>query len=542
MAETPRSFASWLQGGVEFCLGALRWLGHGIHGLLHHLPAALVVASLVTIGHHQFHMLDAIDSYAFLAIGNRSAFAASREQSATTAVVSIGPASHEKYYRGRSPLNRCELLNDLQALYVGPEGRSPKVMVIDLDLSPSTLLSHIPLDKRRVSKEQRNLLSGERKEAVCEEALYRLLESRQCVTKTVLMTPFPSEDSGATAITQQWQKRMEDKGIAFGDPTLSIRYGLISKIACNEKGLAATAFRTLSPNASINNCLAKADAGGQLWISPRQYIALLPSFDVEEILGRHLWLKVNDKDTKEENNDKKIRIGHLSYEKQVVFFGASYGEDDLYLTPLGPLYGLDIHAAAFLSLLEPASDFSHLVAFLLEVAIGLFFGLVIAFCWHWYYSLRFSSSDGKKRSAPLLVVGLGICLCVLVGGVTLLSYYLLGLSDLWLSPIPIALGMLIESFFTGAVHGAVKEGLQLRRELAQELKLAFAGGPDQLQAAIDQEERKYSHPAHHHQGLSFLGLEPLDSFKEKRWPALLQWLGRLIFFLLLGWALLTLFH
>ncbi|MNN19647.1 hypothetical protein D3C81_1328970 [compost metagenome] len=265
----------------------------------------------------------------------------------------------------------------------------------------------------------------------------------------------------------------------------------------------------------------------------------MPSIEVGEVLGRHPWLKVNDK--QDENNNEKIRIGHLSYEKQVVFFGASYGEDDLYLTPLGPLYGVDIHAAAFLSLLEPASDFSHLLAFLLEVAIGLVFGMAIAFCWHWYYQLRFSSSQRKRRFAPALVLLLGVLFCLLVFLVTLGSYRLLSRSDLWLSPIPIALGMLIESFFTGAVHGAVKAGLQLRQELATELRQAFAFGPEQLNAALDWEDRRH-HDHHPHHGWNFLGLDALTSFREDWLAAALQLLGRVIFFALLIWALLILLH
>ncbi|MNZ89612.1 hypothetical protein D3C78_1085450 [compost metagenome] len=151
-----------------------------------------------------------------------------------------------------------------------------------------------------------------------------------------------------------------------------------------------------------------------------------------------------------------------------------------------------------MSLLEPTSDFFHLFAFLLEIAIGLIFGLFIDYSWRSYYHLRLSSDDACRQRAPLRLIKLAAVLCALVLLVTFLSIYLLGYSDLWLSPIPIALGMLIESFFTGAVHGAVKEGLQQRKELASTLNQAFNAGPDRFRAEIDAEERKQLRIAHHH--------------------------------------------
>ena len=48
---------------------------------------------------------------------------------------------------------------------------------------------------------------------------------------------------------------------------------------------------------------------------------------------------------------------------KAVFFGAAFGEGDTFVTPLGELYGVEIHAAAFLSLLDPLSTNNHLSEF-----------------------------------------------------------------------------------------------------------------------------------------------------------------------------------
>ncbi|VVQ20522.1 hypothetical protein [Pseudomonas fluorescens] len=108
-----------------------------ISACIHHLPAASMVAAVVGICYHGLHLLDAVDGYAFLGIGNLTAKDVSQStgRNPKMAVVLIDQESHENFYRERSPLDRCELKKDLEAIYNLP--RPPKLVVIDLDLSPS---------------------------------------------------------------------------------------------------------------------------------------------------------------------------------------------------------------------------------------------------------------------------------------------------------------------------------------------------------------------------------------------------------------------
>ncbi|VVO27641.1 CHASE2 domain-containing protein [Pseudomonas fluorescens] len=449
-----------------------RALGDGIAGLLHHLPGALVVASLVTIGHLHFHLLDAIDSYAFIGIGNLSAVEAlsSGAKKPSVAVVLIDQSSYETNYHERSPLDRCQLRDDLKFLYDLPI--PPRLLVIDLDLSPG------------------------RGDVFCQNKLNELLINGQSRTKTVLMAPLPVNDPLASDIIQAWRETMEDAKIAFGDPNLPIRYGLVTKIECEEKKLAAVALDAAIAvdrevpsdtavavkkltNASTNPCRGEQEKkqSKEFLINPKQYVmGLRPVSTYKLSTQRELFSEWPGLPP--------------PWQLPVVFFGGSYGEDDTYLTPLGTMYGVEVHAAAYMSLVEPATLFSHLRSFGLEIGIAVLFGGVISFCWRHYFAMRFSPSPPKRQFSTIFVWILGLLLMALVMVTTAFSLCLLSTSNSWLSPIPIALGMLIESFFVGAVHEAVKEGDHQREMLVGKLKTAHENGPAQFDEAIAAEEMR----------------------------------------------------
>lgn len=236
-----------------------RSLGGWIARLPRHLPGAVVVASLVTIGRLDYHLLDAIDSYAFIGIGNLSAVEAlsnaNGDKKPTVALVLIDQPSYEINYQERSPLNRCRLATDLKSLYDLPI--PPKLMVIDLDLSPS----------------------AQTDDADCQEQLNQLLENSQRSTKTVLMTPLSmrdpdSERDPTREKTKNWQNRMRAANVVFGDPDLPIRYGLVTNIECEEQKLAIVAFREFSNNRP-SICLdgqGNFQSDKEFLINPRQYV------------------------------------------------------------------------------------------------------------------------------------------------------------------------------------------------------------------------------------------------------------------------------
>lgn len=458
MPEAVTTNTSRLWMPIHWALARVHSAGHLIAHLAHHLPAALAVTSLVTLGHLQFHLLDAIDGYAFLGIGNLSAWESPRGRGgaeARAAVVVIDQQSHENYYRERSPLNRCELARDLASLYQ----LSPQVLVIDLDLSPSLVDA-----------------DSAQKVADCERTLYELIKERRN-TKTVLMEPFPVLDKAANAETEIWRGKMREAGVVFGDATLPVRYGLVTQVDCKPDTLAAVALAQ-RPREEADNCLKHKNL--DLLINPRQYLTGLRAIAVADLPSRRAALET----------ELGSALDALPSELPAVFFGGTYGDGDTFLTPLGIMYGVEVHAAAYLSLLEPATDVDHLIGFGLEVGLAVIFGGVIAACWRSYYVRRFSSSALERQLSPVLVVALAIALVVLVMATTMVSLYLLSRTDYWLSPIPIATGMLVESFFAGAVTEAVKEGHKQRQALVLWLDKAHQESTESFRLAVEQAKKQ----------------------------------------------------
>ena len=148
-----------------------------VEELRHTCMSALFVTAIVTIAHDQLGLFNAIDVFAFLAIGNRVAGlenAVSPPTCSTSSgvcVIWIDQKAYETDYSARSPLNRCKLYDDLQKIYQ----RNPKLLVIDLDLSPALWLMRLGS-------------ADPEHQAECQRALYSLIETSSA--QTVLMSPF----------------------------------------------------------------------------------------------------------------------------------------------------------------------------------------------------------------------------------------------------------------------------------------------------------------------------------------------------------------
>ncbi|WP_397452315.1 CHASE2 domain-containing protein [Pseudomonas sp. NA-150] len=434
-------------------------IGHWISKITHHLPAALMVSALVGIGHHKYHMLDAIDGYAFLSIGNLAAKAASLgiKSHPTVAVVLIDQKWHEDKYRQRAPLDRCQLAIDLERIYTLFK---PKLLVVDLDLSPA-----LPVNGDAGGKN-----SG------CESQLEVVL-NKYHKTPTVLMEPSQVLDTEGQKEIQEWRNRLS-LVVTFGNPTLNLSYGLLNTIGCKADSMAAAAFEKYNEPAKGENCLAKREQA--LRVSPGQYRSGLSAVAVSDLYTCQAESKGNDD----------------PYQLPVVFFGGSYDDSDTYLTPVGQMYGVEVHAAAYMSLLQPTDEAREVLAFVLDIVLGLLLGRFIARCWQIYFALRFSDRARNRQMAPYAIFGLTLGLLVVVAFLTVVSFYLLRNYSIWLSPIPIAVGMLIESFFNSAIGEAVEEGYRQRQTLIASLKAAHDHGPGAFQQQVAHEVEQRPHHAH----------------------------------------------
>lgn len=265
------------------------WRGTCTHFLEHireDWPAALFVAAFIALIHNWWGWFDAVDGYAFVAIGNLSSIpesAASLSSKPKVLVVLIDQRTHEINYLERSPLSRCQLKEDLKVVYEliaasGSASHRPRLVVIDVDISPVLWL----IRKRGEPEAD--------KEFDCQKELYKLIAaysktgSKEKVSKnlvhTVLMTPFDiSADSVDDAVDgverktccaadfsdvkqlpdadippgsakelsfwknqrDTWKADMEACGTRFGQAQLPLDYGLTIKHYCDPRSLARVA-------------------------------------------------------------------------------------------------------------------------------------------------------------------------------------------------------------------------------------------------------------------------------------------------------------
>jgi len=130
-----------------------------------------------------------------------------------------------------------------------------------------------------------------------------------------------------------------------------------------------------------------------------------------------------------------------------VIFGGGYGRDDRYLTPVGELHGVDIHAAA-LATRPPWNPW--FIAFVFSTVLGLLLGWLLKCLWRFYFAWvgdhaspsRSGSRPEPLDAAPLLIASIGVlavAICAIVVSAVLLR------RGYWTSPFGTILGMAVDA-------------------------------------------------------------------------------------------------
>jgi hypothetical protein len=450
-------------------------LSHFVQHIRDDWPATIFVAAFMAFLESQFGWLDAINGHAFVAIGNVAGIPQTIEKDKAKAlVVLIDGVAAESRYLDRSPLDRCQLKDDIGAVYSAManvnQKRAPAqrldLMVIDIDLSPARWLASDPGSKTP--------------EADCERKLHQEIidADTKHQIRTVLMLPFESSAARVNEVPTTW--RNLESTVTFGLAGLPVEYGLVIKQYCDPNTLAASAYALSAKlKDSRRNCIDEATRHSKRnaeLIDPRKYLSGVVPIAVGSAadLSKRIELKL----TADQLSDTAANPADF----KAVFFGAAFGEGDTFVTPLGELYGVEIHAAAFLSLLDPLSTNNHLSEFLADIVFGFLFGFLIAYCWERYFKLRLSQDSDHRLSAPLWLVVLGVAVIIMAILLTFVSLLLLARFGIWASPIPMAVGMLVESFVSGSVAEGIRTadaikgvGKPPRRSFRESAKMFFGG-------------------------------------------------------------------
>ncbi len=171
-----------------------------------------------------------------------------------------------------------------------------------------------------------------------------------------------------------------------------------------------------------------------------------------------------------------------------LLLGAGYSADDEFLTPIGELNGVDIHAAIAAQPNETEQLGSE---FIFDIAIGVVLACVIHGLWRRYFgqatatTARQFEEHGQPRLAYRWLVALAGAVGLLLAIVLWASAALFAWFGLWLSPAAMAIGVMLEAFVTGGVHEALHAISMDNAAAKADPPVPAASGPEPLPATGD---------------------------------------------------------
>ncbi len=428
--------------------GLWRWSSPGRHKLAEEWWTTAFVTALSIIVAHHFRPIGALNEVALMAIGGAAApeeidlAREAREEPHAVVVVTIDRPTYESAFGARAPIDRCALKSQLEQVYgIHPK---PDAVVIDIDISPA--FPEPAKDEEKyagLAEAQEQYLSD------CETGLYAFLLAQKPV-KTALLERKAADAAPAarSARHESWQALRQAKDqITFGVGDIPITFGMTTRYQGGPDTLCAVAQRAAG-------LPAHCERNGRRAIDPNTYyyrVRGLPTSRIEQ-LGVSLREAIED-----------ALPERTGTSRRVVFFGIGEGEIDTFQTPIGSIHGVQLHAAAFATGLQPLEDtlVETAIGIVLDLALALTVGLGIAWCWRRYFECLRDTNEARRQLALVWIVAMlaGLATVIYValrGSAALMSH------GIWFSPLPIALGMFIEGCVRGpvvAAGGLLRDGV-----------------------------------------------------------------------------------
>ena len=402
-----------------------------------------------------------------------ASWTAPRPPQARPSVLLIDDATFEDRFKERSPLDRDELARLLEEI----RGQAPRLLVVDLDLSPGAAPS---ADESRA-------------QAALDSALKNYAPDR-----LLLATPLPARSYELAFRRLQWMNELCKAGVRFAhtalfhsgshvlryDPTLPSLGPLAARLAgvqtedrieepepCElvaeemryiERRQVERAAQGSDPPAQRMLGAAyflQAPPGAAYYVDNEQARRLAPiNFGYERFVRRYCLSASAAGDDCGAIDDRAVK-------DQVLFLGGAWGEEDLHPTPSGRREGVMLHAAAFHSEQVPVSNRLRPVATAAEFMLGLIVAYVMGSVWSGYFRALYNEPQTLHRIATRYAyAGLATLLVVATVWVIAQSSGWLMQHGIWLDPLPLLGVLLLKTFFT-----ARKTELEtLRRQPAHE--------------------------------------------------------------------------
>ena len=374
------------------------------------LEAALFIASLVLILEHH-HLLESLEQDNLqLALPFLYTFSDTATPEHDIKTILIDDATYETRFKQESPLDRSLLTGIIGELL----RHEPKVLVIDLDLSPGPPGNHTS-------------------RSTAESELYSLIKSHHTKTQTeiILITPQPVFDRDFASNKATWMKEMCGPHVHFALPDIPIISGLALRYDNTPTALAVQVERALSGSSSTDP-ICTQDSTALTRYTRKNANTRTDESDTE-LLNYRFVSSIAPKDLKEACPGDKCSGAELS--GSVLFFGGRYSPTDSYNTPVGILSGALLHAGSFYSIKQPIGKTNHPFAYLLDIMMGCILGMII---------FKLASMYREQQSLAAIVLNLVVqpifpYLMIIISGLMLSKW------NLWLNPAPMIFGMAIHA-------------------------------------------------------------------------------------------------
>jgi len=440
------------------------------------LMGALLVASIIVLLKH-YGFLDRLKTITLSSIisvapadhnNNR------KEDEEEPFLFIIKQSAYETYFNQCSPLDRG-ILSEMLSFF-DTEGNRPKVLAIDLDLSPN----HEP--GKCIDKNNDGKLSPSDNNNKDTKLLCRLESIAKNGTELVLVVPEPVLTKKAREAKLSWMKRLlsSSKHVHFGISTLLNHDGVVLKYIKAPSTFAHAIMRSVKNIENKNNdnkevtsmeVMRQPYDGGNLNPALEKSLSLLINRkwrnglnEYDFFKDQHIkilnpdYIKLPDKhiielkETEKKDTDTEkfhesfANLGSLKIKDKIVILGGDYGTTDYSITPHGKYTGVMLHYAAYYSIINREKKVINWVEFVLDIIVGFFLSLYL----HWILKINFLIKHIILRMIPVVSV---IAVIMLLGFFSLLLFQK---SDIWINPAPLFVGILIEVLVKFIVDGKEK--------------------------------------------------------------------------------------
>jgi hypothetical protein len=336
-------------------------------------------------------------------------------------------------YGGASPLDRCQLQMDLKEVL---SNEHLQTVAIDFDLSPSP---------RTDRPDERD----------CQATLDKLLDEKATknagTLKILLINPGvanPEHDLGAEQ--RKWKSKREASGVLFGDATLHPELGIVWRSVAQpgtlrfgkllHDQLAGHGAEEKAPG--LLNCCEGAEA--HYPIAYNLLPTMLYDGGVALLLCDAPGGLCDDSDTAGQPVKAAKDLSTLNH----VIIGPGYTADDEHLTPLGLLSGVEVHAAIAI---DPDREGYEFLGYGLDILMGMAAAVLVGWCWRAYF--RQSLADESLAYVWVVVMAAGFALAGY--GSAVIGVWTYSRWGLWINPVPMLVGMALDTWILGSVHAAV---------------------------------------------------------------------------------------